>query len=200
MKKKKNTDIADGSAAVKKSRIPMILGIIAAVLLVVLIIFIVVYFFSSKRAVKKYVKAGISIKGGKNYFSMILPDYVADQLRSDDKWDDMIDSYNADNADIRDDFKFTIKNITKRIKLSDEALDGAQIYFIEIAKKYDTKPVDLDIIKGREFEIKLTRKDRESKKKTTESLVVCAVKIKGNGWKIVEISASELEKLSREWE
>lgn len=199
MKKNKQTDITYDGTAAEKNRLPLILGITAAVLLIALIIFIIIYFAGPKRAVKKYVKAGISKNGGKNYFSMILPDYVIDQLKSDDKWEDMIESYNADNADVRDDYKFRIKNIDKRISLSSDALDGAQIYFMEMAQKYDTKPKDLDIEKGREFEIKLIKKDRKSKEKTTESLVVCAVKIKGDGWKIAEVSASSLEKLSKDW-
>ena len=126
---------------------------------------------------------------------MILPDYVADQLKSDEKWEDMIESYNTDLADVRDDYKFRIKDIEKSSELSDDALKGAQLYFMEMAKKYDTKPEKLKIKKAFEFKIKLTKKDRNSKKKTSESTVVCAVKIKGDGWKIAEVSAQYLEEL-----
>ena len=130
------------------------------------------------------------------YFSLILPDYVADQLHSDEKWDGMIERYNIDNADIRDYYKLKIKKIDKKSKLSDSAMDGTQIYFTKIAQKYDTKPKKLNIKKGWEFEIQLTKKEKK-KSKTTESLTVCAVKIKGEGWKIAEVSASDLESLSR---
>lgn len=196
MKKRKST--AGDEVAAKKSRVPLILGIIAAVAAVALMLLLIIYFTGPKRAVKRYVKAGIGKNGGKKYFSMILPDYVADQLKSDEKWDGMVESYNDDNADIRDNYKFSIKEINKKTTLSKEALDGAQLYFVEIAKKYDTLPKELDIEKGREFEIKLTKKNRNKKSKTTESLIVCAVKIKGEGWKIAEVSASELEMLSKD--
>lgn len=186
------------AAVTKKNRIPLILILAASAVLIVLVILAVVYFTGPKKAVKKYVKAGISKNGGKNYFSMILPDYVVDQLKSDEKWEDMIESYNTDLSEVKNDYKFRIKDIEKSEELSEYALDGAQLYFIEMAKKYDTKPKNLDTHKGFEFEIKMTKKDRNSKKKTTESTVVCAVKIEGEGWKIAEVSSSYLERLSRE--
>lgn len=186
------------AAVTKKNRIPLILILAASAVLIVLVILAVIYFTGPKKAVKKYVKAGISKNGGKNYFSMILPDYVVDQLKSDEKWEDMIESYNTDLSEVKNDYKFRIKNIEKSEELSEYALDGAQLYFIEMAKKYDTKPKNLDTHKGFEFEIKMTKKDRNSKKKTTESTVVCAVKIEGEGWKIAEVSSSYLERLSRE--
>lgn len=186
------------AAVTKKNRIPLILILAASAVLIVLVILAVIYFTGPKKAVKKYVKAGISKNGGKNYFSMILPDYVVDQLKSDEKWEDMIESYNTDLSEVKNDYKFRIKDIEKSEELSEYALDGAQLYFIEMAKKYDTKPKNLDTHKGFEFEIKMTKKDRNSKKKTTESTVVCAVKIEGEGWKIAEVSSSYLERLSRE--
>lgn len=196
MKRKKSSVSAGNETSTGKSRLSLIAGIAAAIMIAALILLAVIYFTGPKRAVKKYVKAGISKNGGKNYFSLILPDYVADQLMSDEKWDDMIERYNIDNTDVRDYYKLKIKEIDKTGKLSGDALDGAQIYFAEMAKKYNTKPKDLTIKKGCEFEIQLTKKEKK-KSKTTESLTVCAVKIKGEGWKIAEISASELEKLSQ---
>ena len=186
------------AAVTKKNRLPLILILAASAVLIVLVILAVIYFTGPKKAVKKYVKAGISKNGGKNYFSMILPDYVVDQLKSDEKWEDMIESYNTDLSEVKNDYKFRIKDIEKSEELSEYALDGAQLYFIEMAKKYDTKPKNLNTHKGFEFEIKMTKKDRNSKKKTTESTVVCAVKIEGEGWKIAEVSSSYLERLSRE--
>ena len=196
MRKKKTSANAYTESIPQKRKLPLIAGTAAAIVLIVLILLAVFYFLGPKRAVKKYVKAGISKNGGKNYFSLILPDYVADQLMSDEKWDDMIERYNIDNTDVRDYYKLKIKEIDKTGKLSRNALDGAQIYFAEMAKKYNTKPKDLTIKKGCEFEIQLTKKEKK-KSKTTESLTVCAVKIKGEGWKIAEVSASELEKLSQ---
>ncbi len=196
MKKKKSA--ASETAVTQKNKPPMILIAAVSVLIIALVVLIIMYFIGPKKAVKKYVKAGISKNGGKNYFSMILPDYVVNQLKSDEKWDDMIESYNDDLSDVRDDYKFRIKDIEKTDELSATALDGAQLYFEEMAKKYDTKPKELDIQKGFEFEVKLTKKDRNSKKKTSESTVVCAVKIKGEGWKIAEVPASYLKKLSKE--
>ncbi|MBR6623708.1 MAG: hypothetical protein IKK91_07440 [Ruminococcus sp.] len=193
MRKKKTAAVQ--TTVTKKSRLPLILILAASAVIITLVILSVIYFTGPKRAVKKYVRAGISKNGGKNYFSMILPDYVADQLKSDEKWEDMIESYNTDLADVRDDYKFKIKDIEKTSELSDDALKGAQLYFMEMAKKYDTKPEKLKIKKAFEFKIKLTKKDRSSKKKTSESTVVCAVKIKGDGWKIAEVSAQYLEEL-----
>lgn len=195
--RKKKTAAAE-AAVTKKSRLTLILILAASAVLIVFVILAVIYFTGPKKAVKKYVKAGISKNGGKNYFSMILPDYVVAQLKSDEKWEDMIESYNTDLSEVRDDYKFRIKDIEKSEELSEYALDGAQLYFIEMAKKYDTKPKNLDTHKGFEFEIKMTKKDRNSKKKTTESTIVCAVKIEGEGWKIAEVSSSYLERLSRE--
>lgn len=195
MKRKKSSVSAGNESSAGKSRLSLIAGIAAAIIIAALIILAVIYFTGPKRTVKKYVKAGIGKNGGKNYFSLILPDYVADQLKSDEKWDDMIERYNIDNTEVRDYYKLKIKEISKTEKLSGDALDGAQIYFAEMAKKYDTKPKDLTIKKGWEFEIHLTKKEKKKKSKTTESLTVCAVKIKGEGWKIAEVSASELENL-----
>lgn len=196
MKKKKSA--ASETAVTKKNKHPMLIIAAVSVLIIALVILVIIYFTGPKKAVKKYVKAGISKNGGKNYFSMILPDYVVKQLESDEKWDDMIESYNDDLTDVRDDFKFRIKDIEKTDELSATALDGAQLYFEEMAKKYDTEPEELDIQKGFEFEVKLTKKDRNSKKKTSESTIVCAVKIKGDGWKIAEVPASYLKQLSKE--
>lgn len=196
MRKKKSAADANNESAPRKSRLSLIAGTAAAVVIIVLILLAVFYLLGPKKAVKKYVKAGIGKNGGKKYFSMILPDYVADQLKADEKWDDMIERYNNDNADARDDYKLKIKEINKKGKLSDDALDGAQLYFTEIAKKYDTKPQKLTIKKGWEFEIQLTKKEKK-KSKTTESLTICAVKIKGEGWKIAEVSASDLKNLNR---
>lgn len=196
MRKKKSA--ASETAVTKKNKTTMILLAVVSVLTIALVILVIMYFTGPKKAVKKYVKAGISKNGGKNYFSMILPDYVVKQLESDEKWDDMIESYNDDLTDVRDDFKFRIKDIEKTDELSATALDGAQLYFEEMAKKYDTEPEELDIQKGFEFEVKLTKKDRNSKKKTSESTIVCAVKIKGDGWKIAEVPASYLKQLSKE--
>ena len=154
------------AAVTKKNRLPLILILAASAVLIVVVILAVVYFTGPKQAVKKYFKAGISKNGGKNYFSMILPDYVVDQLKSDEKWEDMIESYNTDLSEVKNDYKFRIKDIEKSEELSEYALDGAQLYFIEMAKKYDTKPKNLDTHKGFEFEIKMTKKDRNSKKKT----------------------------------
>lgn len=196
MRKKKSAADANNESAPRKSRLSLIAGTAAAVVIIVLILLAVFYLLGPKKAVKKYVKAGIGKNGGKKYFSMILPDYVADQLKADEKWDDMIERYNNDNADARDDYKLKIKEINKKGKLSDDALDGAQLYFTEIAKKYDTKPKKLTIKKGWEFEITLNKKEKK-KSTTTETLTICAVKIKGEGWKIAEVSVSELEYLSR---
>lgn len=196
MRKKKSAADANNESAPRKSKLSLIAGTAAAVVIIVLILLAVFYLLGPKKAVKKYVKAGIGKNGGKKYFSMILPDYVADQLKADEKWDDMIERYNNDNADARDDYKLKIKEINKKGKLSDDALDGAQLYFTEIAKKYDTKPKKLTIKKGWEFEITLNKKEKK-KSTTTETLTICAVKIKGEGWKIAEVSVSELEYLSR---
>lgn len=196
MRKKKSAADANNESAPRKSKLSLIAGTAAAVVIIVLILLAVFYLLGPKKAVKKYVKAGIGKNGGKKYFSMILPDYVADQLKADEKWDDMIERYNNDNADARDDYKLKIKEINKKGKLSDDALDGAQLYFTEIAKKYDTKPKKLTIKKGWEFEITLNKKEKK-KSTTTETLTICAVKIKGEGWKIAEVSVSELKYLSR---
>ena len=129
MKKKKSSADADNEAAARKSRLPMIAVITAAAIIIVLAILIIIYFLGPKKAVKKYVKAGISKNGGKNYFSLILPDYVADQLHSDEKWDGMIERYNIDNADIRDYYKLKIKKI-------------AAPYFLSSLYKYKNKKGD----------------------------------------------------------
>ncbi len=196
MRKKKSSADANTESEPRKSRLSLIAGTVAAVVIIVLILLAVFYLLGPKKAVKKYVKAGIGKNGGKKYFSMILPDYIADQLKADEKWDDMIERYNNDNADARDDYKLKIKEINKKGKLSDDALDGAQLYFTEIAKKYDTNPQKLTIKKGWEFEITLNKKEKK-KSTTTETLTICAVKIKGEGWKIAEVSASDLKNLSR---
>lgn len=195
MRNKKTSANAYTESVPQKRKLPLIAGTAAAIVLIVLILLAVFYFLGPKKAVKKYVRAGIGKNGGKKYFSMILPDYVVNQLKSDEKWDDMIERYNDDNADARDDYKLKIKKIDKKNKLSGDALDGAKLYFAEIAKKYDTKPQKLTIKKGWEFKITLNKKVKK-KSKTTETLTVCAVNIKGEGWKIAEVSASELEDLS----
>ena len=93
--------------------------------------------------------------------------------------------------DLKDNnIKIEITSTKKVKKLSDEEIDYAKQYFEEIAEDYD---VDANIKIEEGYEYRVKGKINEDGDKETSNSKLCVVKIKGDGWKVINLSAEHLE-------
>lgn len=154
-----------------------------------------------KATVKRFVKASASKSGGKSYYSLIYPDTVIKALKEDDKYRDLIDSYNERIEDKIDnlDGKETMARFNKIIrknKLKKTELKGAEKYFRSICKQFDADDDDIKVRSGYEMRVKTKRKDEDGDA-DYQKFTVCVVKVKGDGWKIIPMDADSLESLAK---
>lgn len=163
------------------------LVLIAGGVVVVLILVLLISLFSggASSVAKKYTKAMTKKNGGKTILTYTLPDEYIDDLKDDDEWKDKVEDYNDTMEDELDDIKIKIKKIEKKDKLSNKELKGAEGYFDYI---YDC---EVDVKSGYEFKVKVQTNDDGDK--DTETSEICVVKVKGEGWKVIPMSAKSLK-------
>ena len=90
-----------GKAKKSKGLVYIVAGIIAA-----LFIFLIIAMCSSggaTSAVKRYIKSSYEKRGAKTMYSLTLPKRVIKELKEDDDYDEMVDSYNDMIEDMIDD-------------------------------------------------------------------------------------------------
>ena len=120
----------------------------------------------AKGTVKKYVNNTYSKKGGKTFYSLMLPKASVKELKDEDKFDDLVEDYNDKIEDLIDD------------------LDGKSTVptFDQISRK---------VLKGYEVRVKTRSRDEDGDIDHDKD-TMCVVKVKGEGWKVIPSSASDI--------
>lgn len=207
LKQLNNSDIAkkvDGLAGELSENLPggmknnkTAVYVAAGIVLVLVIwLFCIIFGGGAKSTAKKFVNCSSDKKGGKTYYSLIYPDAVIDELKDEDKYDDLIDSFNEDVEDMIDDLEDDetmpkFDKILRTTKLKKSELKKAAEYFEELCEWYDADEDDIKVSKGYEVKVKIKYRDEDGDKKhrTTK---ICVVKVKGDGWKVIPYSADNL--------
>lgn len=198
---KKADDMAGGVAESlpgkmknSKSAVYIAAGIIAA-----LFLFLIVALCSGggpTGAVKNYIKASSDKRGAKTMYSLTLPKHVIKELKSDGDYKDMVDNYNDMVEDMIDDLegKETMPKfykITRKEPLEKSELKMAEKYFEHICDKYDADEDGIRVTKGYEMKVKTRYKDEDGNNEHNKT-VLCVVKLRGDGWKIIPTSVAGL--------
>ncbi|MCQ2458838.1 MAG: hypothetical protein MJ081_00555 [Ruminococcus sp.] len=177
-----NTQNTDNSALSEDNALKPIIAI-AVVFAVFLIIFSSLVSGSGyKGTVEKFFESRYSKHGGKNYYSLILPDDTVKQLKKDDKWDSLVKNYNDGIKHRMEDWdkKPKFRKITEKRRLKNSELTKAEQYFCEAAEFCGADTDGYSITKG--YSVTYKYKDTEG---DIEETTIYAVRIKGDGWKIM---------------
>ena len=149
----------------------------AVILLILILLLITVLAIGSpKRSVKKFAKALTKENGGKTYFSMVYPDEFIDNIKSEE--------YLNKHASVTlSNGKLKVEKIEKVSRLSTDGVNAASSYF---KTKFTVN--EYHCTKGYEYKITFDKEGSDS------SLVynVCVVKLKTDGWKIIEMDEERL--------
>ena len=183
-----------GKAKNSKGIVYILAGVIAA-----LILFLLIALCSSggaNSAVKKYIKSSYQKNGAKTMYSLTLPKRVIKELKADDEYDDMVDSYNEMVEDMYDDLegKATLPKydkITRKNQLKKSELKMAEQYFEHVCDKYDAEEGGIRVTKGYEVKVK-SRYKTKSGETAHRTDVICVVKLRGDSWKIITHPLEEL--------
>lgn len=143
-----------------------------------------------KAVVQDYIDGCTSKDGAKKYYTATFLGSTIKQLKKDDDWDDMIDDWNDSMEDTLEDYKFKVKSIEKTDKLDDDALEAAENYFQQQADRYDVDD-DIKVKGGAEYKIKIQVTEDDGDKETNTQKL-CAVEVKGDGWKVITLEAEDL--------
>lgn len=195
-------DAAAGGAAAKlpgKAKNSKGLVYIAAGVIAALFLFLIIAMCStggSKSAVKKYIKSSYEKRGAKTMYSLTLPKRVIKELKEDDDYDEMVDSYNDMVEDMIDDLdgKETLPKfdkITRKNPMKKSELKMAEQYFEHICDKYDAEEGGMRVSKGYEVKVKSRYKSKSGELEHRTD-IICVVKLRGDGWKIITHPLSEL--------
>ncbi|WP_024862095.1 hypothetical protein [Ruminococcus flavefaciens] len=152
--------------------------------------------FGTKGTVKKYVKAASNKKGGKEFYSLTMPDEAIKALKDMDKYDDKVDAYNDMIKDMIKDMekKETVPKFDKILrekKLKNVDLRNAEDYLEKIAEKYGAESPEIKVSRGTEVRFRTKKKDEYGDYKH-EKITVCVVNVKGEGRKIIPMGADAL--------
>lgn len=165
----------------------------AVILLILILLMITVLAIGSpKRSVKKFAKALTKENGGKTYFSMVYPDEFIDNIKSEEylnkhasvtSWEDELEKHNAAKKEELSNGKLKVEKIEKVSRLSTDGVNAASSYF---KTKFTVN--EYHCTKGYEYKITFDKEGSDS------SLVynVCVVKLKTDGWKIIEMDEERL--------
>ena len=184
-----------GSMKNNKSIVYIALGAVALIL--VLLLALLLGGGGAKGAVKKYIKSASDKKGGKTMIELTMPDSVIDALKDEDEYEDRVDSFNEmieDRIDDLDDKETLPKfdKITRQEKLKKSDIRHAENYFEELCDDYDADDDTVKVIKGYEMRVKTKNKDEDGDTEHDKT-TLCVVKVKGEGWKIIPMSADDLD-------
>ena len=150
---------------------------------------------------KKYINNTYSKKGGKTFYSLMLPKAAIKELKEDDDFDDMVDDYNDNIEDLIDDLdgKATVpkfEKISRKEKMKKSQLNKAEDYFESICEMFDADDDDITVTQGYELKIKTKNKDEDGDVQH-EKDIICVVKVKGDGWKVIPADADSISASSR---
>ena len=181
----------------KNNKNAVYIAVAAIAALILLLICALCLGGGAKGAVKKYVKSASNKHGGKAMMELTLPKSVIKELKDEDEYEDKVDSYNEMVEDMIDDLedKETLPKfdkISRKEKLKKSDIRQAENYFEDMCEDYDADDDDIEISQGYEMKVKTKHKDEDGDTKH-ESTKLCVVKIKGDGWKIIPMSADGLD-------
>ena len=150
---------------------------------------------------KKYINNTYSKKGGKTFYSLMLPKAAIKELKEDDDFDDMVDDYNDNIEDLIDDLdgKATVpkfEKISRKEKMKKSQLNKAEDYFESICEMFDADDDDITVTQGYELKIKTKHKDEDGDVSHDKD-TICVVKVKGDGWKVIPADADSISASSR---
>ncbi len=174
---------------VKKNSSTIIGAVVAFIVLILVIVFIGSH-TGAKGAANKYAKNLFKKSGFKSVSKVTMLDDAYKEYKKSDDFDDAKDEHKEEIEDMKDeDIKVKVKSVKKGKKLKKAALKGAEAYFEEQAEEYDVDD-DIDVKKGFEYKIKLKYKEDGDSDTVTQK--ICVVKVKGDGWKVIPMSADYL--------
>lgn len=174
---------------VKKNKSTIIGAVVAFIVLILVIVFISGH-TGAKGAANKYAKNVYKKSGFKSVCKVTMLDDAYKEYKKSDDFDDDKDDFKDMIEEMKDeDVKIKVKSVKKGKKLKKAALKGAEAYFEEQAEEYDVDD-DIDVKKGYEYKIKC--KVKEDGDSETETTKICVVKVKGDGWKVIPMSADFL--------
>ena len=147
---------------------------------------------SHKAAVETYAESLYDKKGFADGAEITMLDDAFKAYKKSDDYTDDKEDYEDMCEDLEDeDIEISVSRIKKGDELSKKALKAAEEYFDEQADDYDIDDDDITVSEGYEYSIKLKiTEDGDTETNTTK---VCAVKVKGDGWKIINMDAEDLE-------
>lgn len=147
---------------------------------------------SPSRTAKKFAKAVSRENGGKTYCSLAYPDEFIDNIKSDEyiarhpsikSWDNEVSDYKAAKEAEFKDGKLEVKSVEKKGRLSTDAVNCASSYF---KTKFSVQ--NYHCTRGYEYKVTF---DKEGSDKAL-SYNICVVKLKNDGWKVIEMSSERL--------
>lgn len=177
-----------GNMKNNKSLVYAAAGVI--VLLIVLMLLVISTMSGGPNSVvKKYAKSTTDKRGGKTYYSLTYPDDVLKEIKGDGDYRDLIDEYNEMREDEIDylDGKATMPKfdkITRKEKLSKSQLRRAEEYFEFLCESFDVDGDDIDVTKGYEIKYRSKYKNEDGDKRNLKT-TIWVVKVKGDGWKVL---------------
>lgn len=147
---------------------------------------------SHKSAVELYAESLYDKKGFADGAEITMPDDVFKAYKKSDDYKDDKEDYEDMCKDLEDeDIKISVDSIKKGDEFSKKALKAAEEYFDEQADDYDVDVDDITVTEGYEYSIKLKiKEDGDTETNTTK---ISAVKVKGDGWKVITMDAEDLE-------
>lgn len=147
---------------------------------------------ASTSIVEDYIEGQTSKSGGKKYYTATLLGDAIKELKDDDEWDDMIEDYNDSMEDMLEDSEIKVKNIDKGDKLSKDELKAAEEYLKNQCDRYDIDD-EVSVKSGYEYKVKLKYREDKDDDWETNTQKLCAVEVKGDGWKVIGMEAKYLE-------
>lgn len=150
---------------------------------------------------KKYVNNTYSKRGGKTFYSLMLPKEAIKELKDEDDFDDMVDDFNDNIEDIIDDLdgKATVPKfdkISRKEKMKKSQLNKAEDYFESICEMFDADDDDIKVTQGYEVKIRTRRKDEDGDVQHDKD-IICIVKVRGEGWKVIPAEADNITASSK---
>lgn len=165
-------------------------GIVVLILILGLIVLLAVG--SPKHAAKRFAKSLTKEKGGKTYFSYVYPDEYIKNIKdatyvgkhsSVKSWDDDVSNYRSVKEEEFSGGKLKVEKVENTGRLSTEAVNSASNYF---KTKYGVQ--NYHCTKGYEFKITFDKEGSD----TAPSYTVCVIKLKKEGWKVIEMTPEQL--------
>ncbi|MBR4509113.1 MAG: hypothetical protein IKP25_00305 [Ruminococcus sp.] len=128
----------------------------------------------------KWADSMFDKNGGEVYYSALIPASVADEVKSHSAYKELVSSYKHGIEIGLMDRSYRVVRITKLDALTDNELIGAENYFSD---QYGGK---FTAMQGYEYDITIEMKDKSSGSKDEFEAFACAVKLKGDGWTIID--------------